>query len=74
SYVKSLKEEISVVQDAGNEFSLSAESAVRSHRYDLLAIPFQRYCGGIDRTVQAKSRHSNGQGCWPVKQARFILS
>jgi large subunit ribosomal protein L17e len=37
------------------------------------AIPFRRYCGGVGRTAQAKSRHSNGQGRWPVKSARFIL-
>lgn len=37
------------------------------------AIPFHRYCGGVGRTAQAKSRHSNGQGRWPVKSARFIL-
>lgn len=34
---------------------------------------FGRYCGGVGRTAQAKSRHSNGQGRWPVKSARFIL-
>ncbi|RLM59035.1 60S ribosomal protein L17-like [Panicum miliaceum] len=37
------------------------------------AIPFRRYCGGVGRTAQAKSRHSNGQGRWPAKSARFIL-
>ncbi|PWZ15708.1 60S ribosomal protein L17 [Zea mays] len=37
------------------------------------AIPFRRYCGGVGRTAQAKSRHSNGQGRWHVKSARFIL-
>ncbi|XP_020245346.1 60S ribosomal protein L17-like [Asparagus officinalis] len=37
------------------------------------AIPFRRYCGGVGRTAQAKNRHSNGQGRWPVKSARFIL-
>ncbi|KAL0909662.1 hypothetical protein M5K25_020550 [Dendrobium thyrsiflorum] len=37
------------------------------------AIPFRRYCGGVGRTAQAKARHSNGQGRWPVKSARFIL-
>ncbi|KAH0461829.1 hypothetical protein IEQ34_009404 [Dendrobium chrysotoxum] len=37
------------------------------------AIPFRRYCGGVGRTAQAKARHSNGQGRWPVKSAKFIL-
>uniref|UniRef100_A0A6V7QUH5 60S ribosomal protein L17 n=1 Tax=Ananas comosus var. bracteatus TaxID=296719 RepID=A0A6V7QUH5_ANACO len=37
------------------------------------AIPFRRFCGGVGRTAQAKSRHSNGQGRWPVKSCRFIL-
>jgi len=37
------------------------------------AIPFRRYCGGVGRTAQAKSRHSNGQGRWPAKSAKFIL-
>ncbi|EFJ26852.1 hypothetical protein SELMODRAFT_96251 [Selaginella moellendorffii] len=38
------------------------------------AIPFRRFCGGVGRTAQAKSRHSNGQGRWPVKSARFLLA
>ncbi|KAK4402656.1 60S ribosomal protein L17-1 [Sesamum angolense] len=37
------------------------------------AIPFTRFCGGVGRTAQAKNRHSNGQGRWPVKSAKFIL-
>ncbi|KAL2484426.1 60S ribosomal protein L17-2 [Abeliophyllum distichum] len=37
------------------------------------AIPFTRFCGGVGRTAQAKNRHSNGQGRWPVKSATFIL-
>ncbi|XP_057841038.1 large ribosomal subunit protein uL22y [Cryptomeria japonica] len=37
------------------------------------AIPFRRFCGGVGRTAQAKSRHSNGQGRWPVKSAEFLL-
>ncbi|KAE8726974.1 60S ribosomal protein L17-2 [Hibiscus syriacus] len=37
------------------------------------AIPFRRFCGGVGRTTQAKNRHSNGQGRWPVKSAKFIL-
>ncbi|CAK9277048.1 unnamed protein product [Sphagnum jensenii] len=37
------------------------------------AIPFRRFCGGVGRTAQAKSRHSNGQGRWPVKSATFLL-
>ncbi|KAK7832521.1 60s ribosomal protein l17-2 [Quercus suber] len=28
---------------------------------------------GVGRTAQAKNRHSNGQGRWPVKSAQFIL-
>eukprot|EP00252_Welwitschia_mirabilis_P002365 TRINITY_DN1229_c0_g2_i1.p1 TRINITY_DN1229_c0_g2~~TRINITY_DN1229_c0_g2_i1.p1 ORF type:complete len:179 (-),score=29.14 TRINITY_DN1229_c0_g2_i1:424-960(-) len=37
------------------------------------AIPFRRFCGGVGRTAQAKARHSNGQGRWPVKSAHFLL-
>jgi len=37
------------------------------------AIPFRRFCGGVGRTAQAKARHSNGQGRWPVKSAQFLL-
>ena len=37
------------------------------------AIPFRRFCRGARRTAQEKNRHSNGQGCWPVKSAKFIL-
>nr|ABK94605.1 unknown [Populus trichocarpa] len=37
------------------------------------AIPFRRFCGGVGRTAQAKNRHSNGQGRWPAKSAKFIL-
>ncbi|KAH7664104.1 Ribosomal protein L22/L17 protein [Dioscorea alata] len=37
------------------------------------AIPFTRFCGGVGRTAQAKNRHPNGQGRWPVKSARFVL-
>ncbi|PPR86692.1 hypothetical protein GOBAR_AA33992 [Gossypium barbadense] len=37
------------------------------------AIPFRRFCGGVGRTAQAKNCHSNGQGRWPVKSAKFIL-
>ncbi|PON82840.1 Ribosomal protein, partial [Trema orientale] len=43
---------------------------VLSHKH---AIPFWRFCGGVGRTAQPKNRHSNGQGCWPVESARFIL-
>ncbi|CAA3012163.1 60S ribosomal L17-2 [Olea europaea subsp. europaea] len=43
---------------------------VLSHKQ---AIPFTRFCGGVGRTAQAKNRHSNGQGRWPVKSANFIL-
>lgn len=37
------------------------------------AIPFRRFCRGVGRTAQAKNRHSNGQGRWPVKSANFVL-
>ncbi|RVW24508.1 60S ribosomal protein L17-2 [Vitis vinifera] len=37
------------------------------------AIPFTRFCRGVGRTAQAKNRHSNGQGRWPVKSAKYIL-
>lgn len=37
------------------------------------AIPFRRFCHGVGRTAEAKNRHSNGQGRWPVKSAEFIL-
>lgn len=37
------------------------------------AVPFRRFCGGVGRTAQAKARHSNGQGRWPVKSAQFLL-
>lgn len=52
---------------------------VKAKRYleDVLAhkqaIPFRRFCGGVGRTAQAKARHSNGQGRWPVKSATFLL-
>ncbi|KAM7269809.1 hypothetical protein ACFE04_025306 [Oxalis oulophora] len=52
---------------------------IKAKRYleDVLAhkqaIPFTRFCRGVGRTAQAKSRHSNGQGRWPVKSATFIL-
>ncbi|MCD9639748.1 60S ribosomal protein L17 [Datura stramonium] len=36
------------------------------------AIPLHA-CRGVGRTAQAKNRHSNGQGRWPVKSAGFIL-
>ncbi|KAI5404317.1 60S ribosomal protein L17-2 [Lathyrus oleraceus] len=34
---------------------------------------FCNFVGGVGRTAQAKSRHSNGQGRWPAKSAKFIL-
>ncbi|KAL8253558.1 hypothetical protein R6Q59_031779 [Mikania micrantha] len=52
---------------------------IKAKRYleDVLAhkqaIPFTRFCGGVGRTAQAKNRHSNGQGRWPAKSAKFIL-
>lgn len=49
----------------------------KSYLEDVLAhkqaIPFRRFCRGVGRTAQAKNRHSNGQGRWPVKSAKFIL-
>lgn len=49
----------------------------KSYLEDVLAhkqaIPFTRFCRGVGRTAQAKNRHSNGQGRWPVKSAKFIL-
>ncbi|XP_062194486.1 large ribosomal subunit protein uL22-like [Phragmites australis] len=60
-------------------FALRNLLLVKAKRYleDVIthkqAIPFRRYCGGVGRTAQAKNRHSNGQGRWPVKSARFIL-
>ncbi|KAK1369761.1 Ribosomal protein L22/L17 [Heracleum sosnowskyi] len=52
---------------------------IKAKRYleDVLAhkkaIPFTRFCIGVGRTAQAKNRHSNGQGRWPAKSAKFIL-
>ncbi|CAH9074112.1 unnamed protein product [Cuscuta europaea] len=37
------------------------------------AIPFTRFCRRVGKTAQAKNRHPNGQGRWPVKSAKFIL-
>ncbi|KAF9677796.1 hypothetical protein SADUNF_Sadunf08G0144800 [Salix dunnii] len=60
-------------------FSLRKLPLAKAKRYleDVLAhkqaIPFRRFCGGVGRTAQAKNRHSNGQGRWPAKSARFIL-
>ncbi|KAI6692169.1 hypothetical protein NL676_019879 [Syzygium grande] len=60
-------------------FAIRKLSLAKAKRYleDVLvhkqAIPFRRFCRGIGRTAQAKNRHSNGQGRWPVKSARFIL-
>ncbi|XP_027152301.1 60S ribosomal protein L17-2-like [Coffea eugenioides] len=64
----------SVLKDAIRKLPLA-----KAKRYleDVLAhkqaIPFTRFCGGVGRTAQAKNRHSNGQGRWPVKSASFIL-
>ncbi|KAL9248523.1 Large ribosomal subunit protein uL22y-like protein [Drosera capensis] len=60
-------------------FALRKMQLGKAKRYleDVLAhkqaIPFRRFCGGVGRTAQAKSRHSNGQGRWPVKSVKFIL-
>ncbi|OWM89757.1 hypothetical protein CDL15_Pgr024505 [Punica granatum] len=60
-------------------FAIRKLPLVKAKRYleDVLAhkqaIPFRRFCRGVGRTAQAKNRHSNGQGRWPVKSARFIL-
>ncbi|CAL5372983.1 unnamed protein product [Camellia sinensis] len=52
-------------------------SKAKSYLEDVLAhkqaIPFTRFCRGVGRTAQAKNRHSNGQGRWPVKSAGYIL-
>ncbi|GFQ02258.1 60S ribosomal protein l17-1 [Phtheirospermum japonicum] len=49
----------------------------KSYLEDVLAhkkaIPFTRFCRDVGRATQAKNRHSNGQGRWPVKSAKFIL-
>ncbi|KAL5229540.1 hypothetical protein ABZP36_028316 [Zizania latifolia] len=60
-------------------FALRKLPLVKAKRYleDVIAhkqaIPFRRYCRGVGRTAQAKSRQSNGQGRWPAKSAHFIL-
>ena len=60
-------------------FSLRKLPLAKAKRYleDVLAhkqaIPFRRFCRGVGRTAQAKNRHSNGQGRWPAKSAKFIL-
>ena len=36
-------------------------------------VPWGCDCPQAGHPAQAKSRHSNGQGRWPVKSARFIL-
>lgn len=60
-------------------FSLRKMPLGKAKRYleDVLAhkqaIPFRRFCRGVGRTAQAKNRHSNGQGRWPAKSAKFIL-
>ncbi|XP_039156983.1 60S ribosomal protein L17 [Eucalyptus grandis] len=60
-------------------FAIRKLPSAKAKRYleDVLvnkqAIPFQRFCCGVGRTAQAKNWHSNGQGRWPVKSARFIL-
>jgi len=60
-------------------FAIRKLPLVKAKRYleDVLAhkqaIPFRRFCRGVGRTAQAKNRHSNGQGRWPVKSAKFIL-
>jgi large subunit ribosomal protein L17e len=38
-------------------------------------IPFHRFCGGVGRTPQAKNEGSTtGQGRWPEKSVRLLLS
>ncbi|KAK8537314.1 hypothetical protein V6N13_042247 [Hibiscus sabdariffa] len=60
-------------------FAIRKLPLVKAKRYleDVMvhkqAIPFRRFCRGVGRTAQAKNRHSNGQGRWPVKSAKFIL-
>ncbi|XP_039156198.1 60S ribosomal protein L17-2-like [Eucalyptus grandis] len=60
-------------------FAIRKLPSAKAKRYleDVLvhkqAIPFRQFCRSVGRTAQAKNRHSNGQGRWPVKLARFIL-
>ncbi|MCH84130.1 60S ribosomal protein L17-2-like, partial [Trifolium medium] len=60
-------------------FAIRKLPLIKAKRYleDVLAhkqaIPFRRFCRGVGRTAQAKNRHSNGQGRWPAKSAKFIL-
>ncbi|KAB5545170.1 hypothetical protein DKX38_013282 [Salix brachista] len=68
-----------VVNTRETAFSLRKMPLAKAKRYleDVLAhkqaIPFRRFCRGVGRTAQAKNRHSNGQGRWPAKSAKFIL-
>lgn len=70
---------IMLAEHTWDSFALRKLSLTKAKSYleDVIAhkqaIPFRRYCGGVGRTAQAKSRHSNGQGRWPVKSAKFIL-
>ncbi|GKF12032.1 60S ribosomal protein L17-2-like protein, partial [Tanacetum coccineum] len=60
-------------------YALRKMSLIKAKRYleDVLvhkqAIPFTRSCRGVGRADQANNRHSNGQGRWPAKSAKFIL-
>ncbi|KAJ6849656.1 60S ribosomal protein L17 [Iris pallida] len=60
-------------------FAIRKLPLVKAKRYleDVIAhkqaIPFRRFCRGVGRTAQAKNRHSNGQGRWPAKSAKFVL-
>ncbi|WVZ92017.1 hypothetical protein U9M48_038116 [Paspalum notatum var. saurae] len=78
-YSLSIRAFDAVMNTRETAFALRKLSLAKAKRYleDVMAhkqaIPFRRYCGGVGRTAQAKSRHSNGQGRWPAKSARFIL-
>ncbi|GJV55086.1 60S ribosomal protein L17-2-like protein [Tanacetum coccineum] len=70
---------ISYVTSRETAHTLRKMSLIKAKRYlkDVLvhkqAIPFTRSCRGVGRTDQANNRHSNGQGRWPAKSAKFIL-
>ncbi|KAL8230841.1 hypothetical protein R6Q57_000619 [Mikania cordata] len=48
-------------------------AGLKTHGFFPLTHICSSYCGGVGRTAQAKKRHSNGQGRWPAKSAKFIL-
>ncbi|KAL3728592.1 hypothetical protein ACJRO7_033218 [Eucalyptus globulus] len=70
---------ISFFRTRETAFAIRKLPSAKAKRYleDVLvhkqAIPFRQFCRSVGRTAQAKNRHSNGQGRWPVKSARFNL-